>query len=564
MAKKEKTPKEVNNHPNRIGIKEAAGYTIAEAGNMFNLTYISSYLKIFMTDVLRISPASAGFMFIITRLWDCINDPIWGAMVAKKAPTKDGKFRPYLKWVAIPLGIATIACFVPYNNFTQNQGILLALCYIMYIFYGMMYTGMNIPFGSLASVITDDPKGRTLLSTFRSIGSGIGGAVVSLIAPLVIYTAVTNADGSTMIDPATNTVVKAADGSKMFVFALAMGVLSIIFYLWGFKTTKERVPSEAEPQVDLKKTYLGLLKSRPFVTVALAGVLISGQLQFGSFNAYLYKNYFSNTSLSILGTVCNYLPMVILILLTPKLVEKFGKKELCGNMSVISAFAAVLIAVLANNEKFLYWIDPQYGRLPWWMFMLSLLVIGFGYTFVSLTCWAVVMDVIDYQEYKTGIRNESAVYAVYTFSRKLGQTIADASGLFLLQWAQYDADTAGNGFIEANNTSRKIMLICTIIPAIVYTGVWLLMKFGYPLDRKRLAPIYKFIREKREAEEAGAVETIVETPAVATAVKAPVVVAKPAVSDKQKIKEIRKFIFMRDIGMLSQEEYKERINKLFK
>ncbi|MBQ4573172.1 MAG: MFS transporter [Clostridia bacterium] len=507
MAKKEKTPKEVNNHPNRIGIKEAAGYTIAEAGNMFNLTYISSYLKMFMTDVLKISPANAGFMFIITRLWDCINDPIWGAMVAKKAPTKDGKFRPYLKWVAIPLGIATIACFVPYNSFTQNPAILLTICYIMYIFYGMMYTGMNIPFGSLASVITDDPKGRTLLSTFRSIGSGVGGAVVSLIAPMVIFTAVTNADGSPMIDPATNTVVKAADGSKMFIFALAMGILSIIFYLWGFKTTKERVPSEAEPKVDLKKTYLGLLKSRPFVTVALAGVLISGQLQFNSFNTYLYKNYFSDTNLSILGTVCNYLPMVILILFTPKLVEKFGKKELCGNMSVISALASVLIAVLANNEKFLYWIDPQYGRLPWWMFMLSLLIIGFGYTFVSLTCWAVVMDVIDYQEYTTGIRNESAVYAVYTFSRKFGQTLADASGLFLLQWAQYDSETAGNGFIEANDTSRKIMLICTVIPAFVYTGVWLLMKFGYPLDRKRLAPIYKFIREKRESEEAEAQAT---------------------------------------------------------
>lgn len=500
MAKKEKKVKEVNDHPNRIGIKEASGYTIAEAANMFNLTYISSYLKLFMTDVLGISAARTGFMFIITRLWDCVNDPIWGAMVAKKAPTKDGKFRPYLKWVCFPLGLATIMCFLPYNRMTDNQAILLAICYVMYIFYGMMYTGMNIPFGSLASVITDDPKGRTLLSTFRSIGSGVGGAVVSLIAPFVIYSVAHNPDGSEMISEATGDVIKQADGDKMFWYALAMGVLSIIFYLWGYKTTKERVPSEAEPKVDFKKTYLGLLKSRPFVTVALAGVLISGQLQFNSFNTYLYKNYFENTDLSVLGTVCNYLPMVILIVFTPKLAAKYGKKELCGNMSVISAIAAVLIAILANNEKFLYMVDPQFGRLPWWMFMLSLLVIGFGYTFVSLTCWAVVMDVIDYQEYKTGIRNESAVYAVYTFSRKLGQTIADASGLFLLEWAKYDSETAGIGFIEANDTSRKIMLICTVIPAIVYTGVWLLMKFGYPLDKKALEPIYAFIRNKREQE----------------------------------------------------------------
>lgn len=505
MAKNKEKP--VNDHPNKIGIKEAAGYTVAEAGNMFNLTYISSYLKLFMTDVLKIAPAKAGLMFIISRLWDCINDPIWGAMVAKNAPKPDGKFRPYLKWVALPLGLSTILCFLPYHQITSNQTILLIICYITYIFYGMMYTGMNIPFGSLASVITDDPNGRNLLSTFRSIGSGVGGAVVSLIAPFVIYSVKMVQDPATnemvqAIDPVTNEVIKEADGNKMFIFGLLMGIFSIIAYLAGYKTTKERVPSEAEPNVDFKKTYLGLLKSRPFVTVALAGVLISGQLQFNSFNTYLYKNYFTNTSLGVLGTICNYLPMVCLVLFTPKLSAKYGKKELCGKFSIIAAIASVALAICANNQDIIDMINGTKGGIfPSWLFMLALLLIGFGYTFVSLTCWAVVMDVIDYQEYKTGIRNESAVYAVYTFSRKLGQTIADGAGLFLLQWAKYDSETAGNGFITANGTSKKIMLICTIIPAVVYTGVWLLMRFGYPLTKERLEPIYAFIREKREKAE---------------------------------------------------------------
>lgn len=506
MAKEKiKKEKPVNEHPNKIGVKEAAGYTIAEAGNMFNLTYISSYLKLFMTDVLKIQPMVAGFMFIITRLWDCINDPIWGAMVAKRPPQKDGKFRPYLKWVSVPLGIATILCFAPYNKITTDTGILLIICYVTYIFYGMMYTGMNIPFGSLASVITDDPNGRNLLSTFRSIGSGIGGAVVSLIAPFVIYTAIPKIDeasGLPLVDSETGKtiMVDVADGNKMFIFALIMGILSITFYLIGYKRTKERVPSEAEPKMDFKTTYLGLLKSRPFVTVALAGVLISGQLQFNSFNTYLYKNYFENTSLGVLGTICNYLPMVCLVLFTPKLSAKYGKKELCGKFSIIAAFASVALAVCANNPAIINMISSD-GRFPAWLFMAALLLIGFGYTFVSLTCWAVVMDVIDYQEYTTGERNESAVYAVYTFSRKFGQTIADGLGLFLLQWAKYDPEKNIDGFIAENNTSNKIMLICTIIPAIVYTGVWLLMRFGYPLTKERLEPIYSFIREKREAAE---------------------------------------------------------------
>lgn len=489
MAKeKVKKEKPVNDHPNRIGIKEAAGYTIAEAGNMFNLTYVSSFLKVFLTDVIGISAGKAGTMFMVTRIWDCINDPIWGAMVAKRAPSKNGKFRPYLKWVAFPLALSTLLCFAPYHKLGVSEGILLLLAYVTYIFYGMMYTGMNIPFGSLASVITDDPAGRSLLSTFRSIGSGIGGAVVLFIAPMFIYNNVTVGDKQ----------VQQADGNKMFIFGVAMGVLSLIFYLWGYKSTKERVPSEAEPKIDFKATYLGLLKSRPFVTVALAGVLISGQLQFGSFNAYLYKNYFENTSLSMLGTVCTYLPTVLLLPFIGKLSAKYGKKELCGKATIVSAIASVAIAIVANNQSILNMLDPETGRLPAWIYMTTLFIIGMGYTFVSLTCWAVVMDVIDYQEYATGIRNESAVYAVYTFSRKFGQTIADTLGLYLLQWAKYDKDVAGIGFIEANGTSKKIMFICTIIPAVVYTGVWLLMRFGYPLTKERLEPIYAHVRAKRE------------------------------------------------------------------
>ena len=106
MAKEKKATKEVNTHPNRIGIKEAAGYTIAEAGNMFNLTYISGYLKLFMTDVLKIPASTAGIMLIITRLWDCINDPIWGAMVAKKSSNEGRKIPPLPQ-----MGINSSRCF---------------------------------------------------------------------------------------------------------------------------------------------------------------------------------------------------------------------------------------------------------------------------------------------------------------------------------------------------------------------------------------------------------------------------------------------------------------------
>ena len=287
------------------------------------------------------------------------------------------------------------------SSYTTNPLLLLVFAYITYIAFGMLYTGMNVPFGSLASVITDDPEGRTLLSTFRSVGAGLGGAIPLLIGPMIIYSVSgVNSQG---------VEVKAADAGGMLKFGIIMGVLSIIFFFLCFKNTKERVASEEEPQVDVKKTYIGMLKSRPFVVAAISGILISGQLQFGSLNQYLYKNYFENTDLSIIGTIANYLPMAVMIFFMPKLVKKFGKQELCSIGTFFSAIAAVLM----------FFVVPHCDRLSSApvVFMIFTFIIGFGYSFVSITNWAIITDVIDYQEYKTGIRSESAVYAVYTFCR---------------------------------------------------------------------------------------------------------------------------------------------------
>ena len=464
-------------HPNKIGIKEGMGYMLGDAGNLFVLTYVSSFLKVFYTDVLRIGTGKVATLFLTTRLWDAINDPMWGSIVAKRRPNKDGKYRSYLKWLAIPLALSQLLCFFDISRFTNTDWLILLFAYVTYIAFGMLYTGMNVPFGSLASVITDDPDGRTLLSTFRTIGGGIGGAAPLLLAPFIIYTKAKDSSGNTY---------NVANAKGMFLFALAMAVCAIIFYYACFASTKERVPSESEPHVDLKKIYGGMLKSRPFVVLALTGILISGQLQFASLNQYLYKNYFCNTSLSVIGTIAQYLPMALMIPFVPKLVKKHGKKELSGLGAFFSAAAAIACFVIKPSRD-----DAA-------LFMILLFIIGFGYSFVSITNWAVVADVIDYQEHKTGIKNESAVYAVYTFCRKLGQTAADYGGLMLLGKVGYDVDVMANvGYVEG--VSEGILTVCTLIPAVTYTLIFLLYKFAYPLTKEKLEPIYEHVRTSRSA-----------------------------------------------------------------
>lgn len=486
-------------HPNKIGFKDGLGYAMGDAANLFVLTYISSYLKVFYTDVLKVAESKITTLLLIARLWDAINDPLWGNLIAKKKPNKDGKFRPFIKWFAIPIGIMAALSFVNFRNFTSSETVVLVLMYVTYIGFGMMYTTINIPYGSLASVITDDPEGRTLLSTFRSIGAGLGGAIPLLIGPMVIYTATgySNDKG----EP-----IKAADENGMLTFAIIMGVLSVIFFYLCFGMTKERVKSEEDPKFDMKATYKGMFKSRPFITACLSGILISGQLQFGSLNQYLYKNYFENTDLSIIGTIANYLPMAVMIFFMPKLVKRFGKKELCSVGTFFSAVAAILMFFVVPQIS-----DRSMGAV---VFMIFTFVIGFGYSFVSITNWAIITDVIDYQEYKTGMRSESAIYAVYTFCRNLGQTIADVGGMKLLgAVAGYDGAIMGdqgyiakgdllpNGSIAAVDVSNKILFVCTVIPAIVYTLVFILFKFGYPLDKKRLDTVYTSLRKSRSTGE---------------------------------------------------------------
>ena len=467
-------------HPNAISIGEAVGYLFGDMGNLFVLTFVSTYLKVFYTDCLlpghgadatKIS-TDLTVLFLVIRLWDAINDPLWGIIVDTRRPTKNGKFRPYLMSVSIPLGLSTALCFLNVQNYISSYAMLLAFAYITYCVYGMLYTAINIPYGSLASAITDDPNGRTLLSTMRSIGAGVGGAAVTLVAQSLIY------DDGTKLNP-----------EKTFVAVCVLSALSIAAYMTCYKTTKERVLySPEKKKVNLKLTYGTLFKSRPFMTITIAGLVISGLLQFGSFNQYLTKNYFGNSNLSIWLTISTYAPMVILILFCPKLAAKFGKKELCTSGLVLATLSSLVMCFIGPNESLQ--ANP-------WPYLLLNFGVGAGYSFVSILNWAVVTDVIDYQENVTGIKNESAIYAVYTFARKVGQTIADSGGLQLLyRYAKYDPETTSIGYIPG--VGDRMYKMVTRVMAVGYFIIFVLFLI-YPLNKKKLEQLQAELTEKREA-----------------------------------------------------------------
>ncbi len=475
---KNAAPKNAVKHPNAIGIPEGLGYMLGDIGNLFILTFVSTFLKVFYTDGLMAGHDATKVynditvLFLVTRLWDAINDPMWGLIVDSRKPGKHGKFRGYIKCISIPIAISTVLCFLSINKFVSNYTVLLVFAYITYTMFGMLYTGINIPYGSLASVITDDPKGRTLLSTFRSIGGGVGGGFVLIVGQMLIYKKV-EIDGET---------ISQFSSDRALILAIIFSAASAISYLLCFKSTKERIPSPPEKKkVDIKRTYGPLFKSLPFITITLSGILVSGLLQYGSFNQYLFKNYFGNSDLSMISTICTYAPMAVMIPFVPKLVEKFGKKEICVFGLCLATFASIYCAVAMPGVT---------------MYFVMQALIGLGYSFLSITNWAIVMDVIDYHEYKTGEHSESAIYAVYTFSRKLGQTAADSGGMQLLKFTGYSDKVKDTITTAVGSVGHNIYRMCTIVPAIVYTLI-LILTIIYPLSKKNLVPIQEKLTQQR-------------------------------------------------------------------
>ena len=205
-----------------ISTKEKMGYACGDFGGVLTFSLISSFLTMFYTDCLHIPLAQITILMLVARIWDAINDPIWGGFIDSRKPTKNGRFRPYVLGAAIPLAIASVLMFTKIPGLSPTQYLIYA--YITYILYGMMYTGVNIPYGSLASVITDDPQERSSLSVWRSIGAGFGNIPSMIIMPLAVYSV--NADGEKFLDPTKMTIAVAAISCVSLV--VSKFVISII------------------------------------------------------------------------------------------------------------------------------------------------------------------------------------------------------------------------------------------------------------------------------------------------------------------------------------------------
>lgn len=456
-----------------MGLRDKVGYLLGDLGNDFTFLFASNYLMIFYTKVLGISGAVIGTLFLAARIVDAFTDVTMGQIVDRLRPSKDGRFRPWLRRMCVPVALASS---LMYLYFVQDWPYWMKLTYVSvtYILWGSFcYTAINIPYGSMASVITPDAGERASLSTFRSVGASIAGLIIGVLVPQIVYTT----------DPEGNQVVMPV---RFLITAIVFGVLAVICYLLCYRMCRERVKLDKgqERQKRSGNTFAslgGLIKNRAMVAlVCVSLLLLLASLLGQTMNSYLFLDYFKNAkALSVL----NFIVMGSVFLVaafSSRIADKYGKKE----AAAMGMFSSGLIYLL------LFFLRVK--GIPVFMVLSFLATLGVGY--FNLVVWALITDVIDYQEIISGEREDGTVYAVYSFARKLGQALAGGLGGFALTAIGYISGAT----VQTKQVGERIYTIATLVPAVCYLIVFVILQFWYPLNKKEVAHNSVLLQEKRE------------------------------------------------------------------
>lgn len=388
-----------------FGIKDKLGYMLGDVANDFSFIFASTFVMVFYSKVMGISTGMIGTMFLVARFIDAFTDIGMGRIADRAKTGKSGKFRP---WILRMCGPVAIASFLMYQSGLQGipYGAKVAYMFVTYILWGsVFYTSINIPYGSMASVISQNPKDRSSLSVFRSMGGMFAGNLISVVAPLVIY----------YKDAAGNQVV---NSTNFTILAGIFSLCAILCYLLCYWLCTERVvlpdkKQAAEKQMSVLASLKEVVGSRALLGVILSALLLLlASLMSQGLNNYLYADYFKNTQALSLSAMLQLPVMLILAAVSTKLAVKFGKRE-CGVAGMLlSGILYVVIGILHVTQV--------------WVFIGLVFVAMIGMTFFTMQCFALVTDVIDDKEVITGKRDDGTIYGIYSFSRKIGQALAAA------------------------------------------------------------------------------------------------------------------------------------------
>ncbi|MBQ6196167.1 MAG: MFS transporter [Lachnospiraceae bacterium] len=477
--------------------KDYLGYAMVDAAGCLVFALVTTLLQKFYTDIFHLSPLFIMFMFVIARVWDGINDPIMGRIADTVKPGRLGRYRKWILIAALPLAVSAVLMFLKLPGIgEEGHGFITSLyATVTYIFFGMAYTVLQIPYGSLASVVTTDAHERSQLSVWRSIGAAAGSIPVLLIASFA-YADRLDAAGNKVIGE-NGKVITDMQYGPVIAGVVIMAVCSFIMLIVAFFLNKERVKTkpQAKQPGAAKKAIALLFKNRAFVVITMVSMLLlAGQMFTQSFYTYLFNDYFHANWMNLATQACTYSPMLLFMFFLPKLTRKRGKKEVTMVGMTLAAAANLVLFLLRGMEP----------SVLMWIFLLMNLVSGFGLTTLVMQLWAMVADAIDDIEVKTGSRDDGTAYSVFNLFRKVGQVLAAifVNGALLGMDYKYE-----KGAVQTLANLKVMYDLGTLIPAIMFGVMAVLLLFFYPLSRKKTEELQLRKEEKlKEDVEGGRVE----------------------------------------------------------
>ncbi|MBR2423048.1 MAG: MFS transporter [Oscillospiraceae bacterium] len=515
----------------KFGIRDKLAYAAGDLG--CNMSFgLKSTVQTFWLVYMFMETGLFSILLLLVQAWDAINDPLIGSWIDNdKRQYKRGKYKQYIFIGACGLLVGGAAVFLPFPNAST---VIKAILFVLgYIIWDAAYTMANVPYGTMLNIVTEDPGERAQLSVFRSIGGAVGSMLPNIVLPMLIWNKVTfdpknptwfldkieipkGAEsafapekflnnpvtgeaykaGDKVLSPLTGSQIEVLQGENVFWAALIMGVIGFIFFMLMIKNITIRGNEYAQlndegEKVNLIKSFGTFMKNRPAVGCTLAAMgMFLGMQSATTATTIMFATHFGQASMSGLVQMIGFLPMFIFMPFATKLVKKYGKKEVASVGSVAGLIGSAILCVFP--------LCPKNVQLI--VYMAGLIFFGLGMGFYNCVSWAMMGDAIDYQEWKFGKREESVVYALHSFFRKLAQGVGPAAVIAIMGTPLIGYQSALGTIGQSAETASRLCWLVAGLYAFSAVCQFVGVAVIYNIDKKTLATMQEDLAARNSAE----------------------------------------------------------------
>ena len=472
----------------KAGLSEKIGYGFGDMSSSMFWKIFSYYLPFFYSNIFGLSLAHAGTLVLVTKLYDAVSDPVMG-LIADRTNTRWGKYRPYLLWIAIPFAVAGVLAF--FTPQTDNYTFKHVYAYVTYILMMTVYTAINVPYGAMLGVMTDDSREKSVFSSFRMFFAFIGSFIaMGSFEPLL---KLRQSILGTL--PAEWTLADSTPADWTIAVSV-IGIVCAVLFILSFMMTREHVTeaemakapvrenSDETAKTSVVEDLKALVANGPWWMLLGGGIAI---LLFncvrGGAAAYYFADVLGTNAIFTLALFLTVgeISQLVGVVVTVPVSEKIGKK---------ATFLLVLVAVTILSVIVAFLPETPAGM---WALLVSQILICIAIGINSPLLWSMFADVADYSELKNGRASTGLIFSSSSMAQKFGAAFGSAIVLWVLMAFGYDN---AKGAVQTPEALATIKALISWIPAIG-SAVGIAIMLGYPLTDKKMSDIRQELSKKR-------------------------------------------------------------------